>query len=141
MQPADHIAVLAALKSEIARLERRITAGCREKVVSFGDAAVDAALPAGGLALGALHELAGTGGQVEHGTAAALLTAGLLAQVPGEVLWVLEQADIHRKRRPLAAVFGRRPRPRACYFDQRQGSRSSIWRMGWSAMRLRTSAR
>ena len=46
-----------------------------------------------------------------------------------------------RKRRPLAAVFGRRPRPRACYFDQRQGSRSSIWRMGWSAMRLRTSAR
>ena len=29
----------------------------------------------------------------------------------------------------------------ARYFDQRQGSRVSIWRIGWSAMRLRTSAR
>ena len=106
MQPAAHIAVLAALRSEVARLERRITAGFREKVVSFGLSAVDAALPAGGLALGALHELAGTGCQVEHGTAAALLAAGLLAQVPGEVLWVLEQADIHP---PALAAVGLTP--------------------------------
>jgi hypothetical protein len=30
---------------------------------------------------------------------------------------------------------------RARYFDQCQGSRVSIWRIGWSAMRSRTSAR
>ena len=106
MQPAAHIAVLSALRSEVARLERRVTAGWREKVASFGLAAVDAALPAGGLALGALHELAGTGCQVEHGTAAALLAAGLLARVPGEVLWVLEQADIHP---PALAAVGLTP--------------------------------
>jgi len=88
MQPAAHITVLAALRSEVARLEHRITAGCREKVVSFGLAAVDAALLGSGLALGALHEVAGIG------------------RVPGEVLWVLEQADIH----PLAlAAVGLTP--------------------------------
>jgi len=103
MQPAAHITVLAALRSEVARLEHRITAGCREKVVSFGLAAVDAALLGSGLALGALHEVAGIGSQVEHAAAAASLVAG---RVPGEVLWVLEQADIH----PLAlAAVGLTP--------------------------------
>jgi len=116
MQPAAHIAVLAALRSKVARLERRGTAGCREKVVSFGLTAVDAALPAGGLALGASHELAGTGCQVEHGTAAALLAAGLLAQVPGEVLWVLEQADIHP---PALAAVGLTPK-RVVYVHARK---------------------
>ena len=106
MQPTAHIAVLGALRSEVERLGRRVTPGCREKVVSFGLAAVDAALPRGGLTLGALHEVAGVGCQVEHGTAAALLAAGLLAQVPGEVLWVLEQADIHP---PSLAAAGLTP--------------------------------
>jgi monovalent cation:H+ antiporter, CPA1 family len=45
-------------------------------------------------------------------------------------------------RQPLAAAFGLWGRPDARYCsDQRQGSRVSIWRIGWSAMRLRTSAR
>ena len=42
---------------------------------------------------------------------------------------------------PLAAVFGLGQRLVRRYFDHRQGSRVSIWRIGWSAMRLRTSAR
>ncbi len=37
--------------------------------------------------------------------------------------------------------FGLGQRRGTRYFDQRQGSRVSIWRIGWSAMRLRTSAR
>ena len=45
------------------------------------------------------------------------------------------------KCQPLAAVFGLGQRRGTRYFDQRQGSRVSIWRIGWSAMRLRTSAR
>ena len=86
--------------------QRPGAAGCREKVVSFGLEAVDAALPGGGLALGTLHEVAGIGCQVEHGAAAALLAAGLVAQVPGEVLWVMEQADIHP---PALAAVGLTP--------------------------------
>jgi NADPH:quinone reductase len=50
--------------------------------------------------------------------------------------------QIARNRQPLAAAFGLWGRPDARYCsDQRQGSRVSIWRIGWSAMRLRTSAR
>jgi len=45
------------------------------------------------------------------------------------------------KCQPLAAVFGLGQRRGTRYFDQRQGSRVSIWRIGWSAMRLSTSAR
>jgi protein ImuA len=63
--------------------------------LSFGLPHVDAALPGGGVIRGALHEASGAGPQVEHGAAAALLAAGLLAGVPGEVLWVLEQRDIY----------------------------------------------
>jgi hypothetical protein len=46
-----------------------------------------------------------------------------------------------RECQPLAAVFGLGQRLVRRYFDHRQGSRVSIWRIGWSAMRLRTSAR
>ena len=61
----------------------------------FGLPAIDAALPGGGLALGALHEARGAGPQVEHGTAASLLAAWLLARVPGEVVWVMQQRDLY----------------------------------------------
>jgi hypothetical protein len=44
-------------------------------------------------------------------------------------------------RQLLAAVFGLGQRPGARYFAQRHGSKVSIWRIGWSAMRSRTSAR
>ena len=55
---------------------------------------IDAALPAGGLTLGALHEAAGAGPDTEHGAAAALFVAGILARQPGPVLWVVEHADL-----------------------------------------------
>ncbi len=53
---------------------------------------------------------------------------------------VLDQPSV-RECQPLAAVFGLGQRLVRRYFDHRQGSRVSIWRIGWSAMRLRTSAR
>jgi len=98
MQPAADSTVLATLRSEVARLERRSEAGRQERVVTFGAPAIDAALPSGGLALGALHEVAGTGPQVEHGTAATLMVAGLLSRVPGQ--------DIHP---PALAAVGLAP--------------------------------
>jgi len=52
-------------------------------------AAIDAHLPAGGLARGALHEVAGAGAESEHAAAAALFVAGALARLPGPVIWAL----------------------------------------------------
>ena len=68
---------LAALRTQIARLEGvgRDHDALRP-VIPFGLAAIDDAVPGGGLALGALHELAGTGLDTEYGTAPALLAAG-----------------------------------------------------------------
>lgn len=84
---------LTALRARIARLERGAT--WRQKpVASFGVPAIDRHLPGGGLARGALHEVAGTGPETEHAAAAALFTAGWLARVRGHVLWVLERADL-----------------------------------------------
>ena len=111
MQPgfdiADHTAPdLAALRAEMARLERRAGAGRRRQPISLGLTCVDAMLPGGGITTGALHEIAGSGAQVEHGSAAALLAAALLARVPGEVLWVLERRDLHP---PALAAVGLTP--------------------------------
>ena len=53
-----------------------------------GPAELDAALPGGGLAVGALHEIAGD----EAGMA--LFAAGILARLQGPVLWVLERRDL-----------------------------------------------
>jgi protein ImuA len=60
----------------------------------FGLAAIDTALPCDGIALAALHEAAGAGPDVEHGAAAALLIAGILARLQGPVLWVIQQPDL-----------------------------------------------
>ena len=48
----------------------------------------------GGLLLGSLHEVAGAGPDTEHGAAAALFLAGVLARMEGPVLWVQEQPDL-----------------------------------------------
>ena len=56
-------------------------------------------------------------------------------------LFVTLLRKMMRECQPLAAVFGLGQRLVRRYFDHRQGSRVSIWRIGWSAMRLRTSAR
>jgi protein ImuA len=84
---------LDELRAQIARIERGPVAAAG-KTVSMGAETIDAALPNGGLALGALHEIAGAGPDTEHGAAAALLTAGILARMDGPVLWVLAQADL-----------------------------------------------
>jgi protein ImuA len=81
------------LRARIARMERR-GPGRNTAVLRFGVPAIDRHLPAGGLVTGALHEVAGTGADIEHGAAAALLVAGLLARRRGTVLWALERADL-----------------------------------------------
>lgn len=57
-------------------------------------AAIDRHLPGGGLARGALHEVAGSGAEAEQGApAASLFVAGALARLPGPVVWAIGAAD------------------------------------------------
>ncbi len=85
---------LTQLRDTIARLERGSAAPHAPPPLPFGIPLIDDTLPGGGLPLGALHEVAGGGADAEHGAAAALFAAGILARIPGPVLWVLEQRDL-----------------------------------------------
>ena len=85
---------LATLRSQIAALERGSIRHHDAATLPFGIDAIDRHLPGGGLALGAVHEIAGGGPEVEHGAAAALFAAGLLAHRPGPVLWILGRHDL-----------------------------------------------
>jgi hypothetical protein len=68
---------LTALRKRIGQIERP----ARHGVLPFGIAAIDRALPGGGLALGAVHEILGQGGDEEDGAAAAGFAAGILARL------------------------------------------------------------
>jgi hypothetical protein len=70
-------ASLAALRDRIRQTEQP----ARHGVLPFGVAAIDDALPGGGLALGAVHEILGAGGDEEDGVAAAGFAAGILARL------------------------------------------------------------
>lgn len=85
-------ASLNALRDRIRQLEQP----ARHSVLPFGVAAIDRALPGGGLALGALHEILGQGGDEEDGAAAAGFAAGILARLgSGPVLWCLKRPDLY----------------------------------------------
>jgi protein ImuA len=90
---AAQAGLLRDLREKIARIERggAVRPG---QAVPVGVAAIDRGLPGGGLACGALHEAMGAGPDTEHAAAATLLVAGMLARLPGPVLWVLRQADL-----------------------------------------------
>ncbi len=93
IQPATPPPSLDRLRASIARIERGATrAGLPP--LPFGLPALDAALPGGGLAVDALHEVMGTGTDLQHAATAARFAAGILARRPGPVLWVLERADL-----------------------------------------------
>jgi protein ImuA len=93
-QPSPRLAdPVAALRARIAALERGGLAPAHGPH-PFGHPALDGALPQGGLARGALHEAAGRGPEVEHGTAAALFIAGCMARLGGPILWAMERCDL-----------------------------------------------
>jgi len=89
-------ATISALRDQI----RRIEAPARHGVLPFGIAAIDRALPQGGLALGAVHEILGAGGDEEDAAAAAGFAAAILARLGprgdgGPVLWCLRRPDLY----------------------------------------------
>ena len=82
---------LEALKQRIQKLDgSRRAAG----VLPFGLEGIDDRLPGGGLALGALHDIAGYGRGAVDGAAAALFAAGIAARTQGQVLWCVTQPDL-----------------------------------------------
>jgi protein ImuA len=106
------------LRAQIEKIEghrRRV-----QSVLPFGLAAVDSRLPGGGLARGALHEIAGGGHGVMDGAAAALFAAGVAARTRGRVLWCITQADIFA---PAVAQAGL-PADRVVYLEA--GDQASV---------------
>jgi protein ImuA len=100
--------LLPELRERIRLIERpAVTA---HGVVPFGVAAIDRALPGGGLARGALHEILGVGGDEEDGAVAAAFAAGVLGRLvmarDGLVLWCLPRPDLYG---PGLAVHGLDP--------------------------------
>src|ERR1041384_6382003 len=82
----------ARLRERIRHIEQPRSHG----VLPFGVTAIDRALPGGGLALGAMHEILGQGGEEEDGAAACGFIAGILARLrPGPVLWCLKRPDLY----------------------------------------------
>jgi len=84
--------VVAELRERIRRLD-----GGRahdRTVLPFGIKEIDRHLPGGGLALGALHEVAGGGNGAINGAAAALFAAGIAARTRGRVLWCVTRQDL-----------------------------------------------
>ncbi len=96
--------VIASLRERIARLEGGT--GRVRKVLPFGVGEIDRRLPGGGLALGALHEVAGGGNGAVDGAAAALFAAGVAARTKGKILWVVTRGDLFA---PALAQAGLHP--------------------------------
>lgn len=84
--------VITDLRERISELEgvSARKAGC----LPFGVPEIDAVLPGGGLAYGALHEFAGGGSGTVDGAAAALCAAGIAARTKGPVVWCLTRPDL-----------------------------------------------
>jgi hypothetical protein len=87
-----HDPSLEALHAQIEKIEgrsRRV-----KSVLPFGIAELDSRLPGGGLAHGALHEVAGGGNDAVNSAAGALFTAGIAARTRGKVLWCIARSDL-----------------------------------------------
>src|SRR5471030_1180798 len=82
-----------------ARIQALASGGQPARIMPFGCPSVDAALPGGGLAVGALHEIMGSGPDEEDGAVAAAFAATLLAALArrqdGRILWCLAADDLY----------------------------------------------
>ena len=89
---------LSTLRAAIARMERGGAGAGRHEAVPLGLAAIDDALPGGGLAAGAVHEV--------MGSAAGGFAALLAGRFAGPVLWCVMERSRSELYGPGLAVFG-----------------------------------
>lgn len=126
-------ALLAALRARIAALDGWVGAGTARPKVPLGVAAIDAALPWGGLPRGCLHEiLAADASAAAAGFGALLL--GRLAAEGGAVVWCRRGRDLYG---PGLPAFGLDPR-RLLLIDA-ANDKSLCWAME-EALRCRAVA-
>lgn len=103
--PDGGAAGLAALRAQVKRLEQGPGFGKARPVAPLGLAALDAALPGGGLPLGALHEIEGERNEWDDGVTTGFCLA-LLARMeqarrnaraprPKDVLWIAQHGDLY----------------------------------------------
>ena len=92
MSASVHPPAVLRLREQIQRLEG-VPPRARS-VLPFGIQTIDSRLPGGGLALGALHEVAGGGNAAIDGAAAALFAAGIAARTKGRILWCVTRQDL-----------------------------------------------
>ncbi|HEV2300443.1 MAG TPA: damage-inducible protein [Stellaceae bacterium] len=92
--------LLPSLRERVRQIERG--AAARHGIAPLGLAAIDRALPDGGLARGAVHEILGVGGDEEDGALAAAFAAYLLGRFAaqdgpggGVALWCLARPDLY----------------------------------------------
>ena len=83
---------IESLRAQIEKIEGRTLRA--KSVLPFGITEVDSRLPGGGLARGALHEIAGAGFGAVDGAAAALFAGGIAARTKGKVLWCITRPDL-----------------------------------------------
>lgn len=95
-----HPAVLADLRARIAAIEGT---SAPHSALPFGLAAIDRHLPGGGLAGGALHEVAGSS-ELCDDAAATVFLAGILARIEGPVFWCLRWRDLFAPALDLAGL-------------------------------------
>jgi protein ImuA len=128
-QPSLPSPTLAELRDTIARLERPAPRS-RKPVLPFGLPEIDQHLPNTGLPLGMLHEIAGTGLETEHATAATLFTAGLAARLKGPVLWIIHQPDLFAPGlaavglSPNQVIYAHAPQPSTVLLSMEEGLRA-----------------
>jgi protein ImuA len=122
---------LAALRRRLEALER--PGRDARTALPFAVPAVDKALPGKGLALGALHEVAGAGAEEEDGAVAAAFLAGILARLkpPLPILWCLAEGDLYGPGLAAAGldtgrlILAQARRPQELLWAMEEGLKSS----------------
>ena len=94
---------LAALRAEVRAIESAGAGGLRE-CLPFGVDAIDARLAGGGLAMAALHEIAGASPELSDDAAATFFIGGIAARLEGPVLWALSRRDLFAPGLALAGL-------------------------------------
>lgn len=83
---------LEALRIQLGQLGYPHTA--LHGALPFGVEEIDAALPEGGIAFGAFHEITEGISGMTHCAAATLFAAGILARMQGQILWCRKYTDL-----------------------------------------------
>ena len=94
MDGARKSELVADLKAQIRAQELGTRPSGPIPTLPFGNGAIDNALPTGGLALAAVHEVFGGGPDLLHGSAVTAFVGGIIARTTGPVIWVLDRKDL-----------------------------------------------